>query len=112
MACCLLGHDSALPVQQAVEAPPCHGEMEPTSQRDQPATSDCCPDDCELGFAQVQNFENIATFASISDNVTPAANIERFAGFEHRRVVFKTGPPGDPSITWATPITLKQRLLI
>lgn len=120
MACCLMGHGEAdLTAQVETQSPPCH-ETHSEPRHDvanadhEPASPFECPGclDCDTAIMQVQSVDGGAVLAQASPEIPIAVLASRFAGFEHKAVVFKTGPPGDPPTTHQTPITLKQRLLI
>lgn len=119
MACCLAGHAEPAASHTSVEAPPCHGEAPLSAHGDsetdqqKPAPMDCpgCLD-CDSAVMQAQSFENGALLTQLSAEIPLAVIASQFEGFGHTETVFKTGPPGDPTLPLSTPITLKQRLLI
>jgi len=119
MACCLAGHAEPAASHTSVETPPCHGEAPLSAHGDSetgqqpPAPTDCpgCLDG-DSAVMHAQSFENGALLTQVSPEIPLAVIASRFEGFGHAETIFKTGPPGDPPLPRATPITLKQRLLI
>lgn len=119
MACCLAGHADAVTVQSPPETLPCHGEMSHSDHGKTdaiyhlPSPTECpgCLD-CDTAVTQAQSFDTNVLLTKDSQETSLTALTARFDGFEHKTTVFTTGPPGDPTISRPTPITLKQRLLI
>lgn len=119
MACCLTGHGEPQITQASADMPPCHGEQsapehsEQTGDHERPSPADCpgCFD-CDAGVMQAQSFDDGTLLVQNSTEIPVAILTARFEGFEHKSIVLKTGPPGDPPRIHTTPITLKQRLLI
>ncbi|WP_370337593.1 hypothetical protein [Parvularcula marina] len=119
MACCLTGDAEPVVAEFQTETPPCHGET-PASQHANADTANSdrdpsdCPGcfDCDAAIMQAHTVDDGALLTQITSEIPLVTLASRFAGFEHKPVVFKTGPPGDPPPLHHTPITLKQRLLI
>ena len=119
MACCVTGHAETISPAAKVETPPCHGESSSSEHGRMPHEDGSqspfdCPGclDCDASVMQAQSVDDAALLSQQPNDIPIAVLASRFDGFEHRSIVFKTGPPGDPPTTHQTPITLKQRLLI
>jgi len=117
MACCLVGHPApALEVVQDAN-PLCHGNgmpMAPVASDDPDQGNDDCPscDDCDRPVMLAQASDDSAVLSAVPPEFPLAALDAKFSGFGHEPTILKTGPPDDPPLPLATPITLKQRLLI
>ena len=119
MACCLTGHADAVAAQSSTETPPCHGEKShsdhgKTDQANHLPSPTECPGclDCDTAVMQAQSFDSGVLLTKDSQETPLTISSARFDGFEHKTMVFTTGPPGDLPVHRPTPITLKQRLLI
>jgi len=117
MACCLVGHEAAAQETSQVASPPCHDssmQMASGQNVDTEQHSDECPGcyDCDSALMQAQASDDSTALSASSSEVPYAVLAAQFPGFAHDPVIFKTGPPGEPSLPLSTPITLKQRLLI
>lgn len=73
-----------------------------------------CPGcyDCENPVMQSQSGEGGVVLPAMGAEFALAPIDANFPGFAHRSIVQKTGPPSVSLPRLATPITLKQRLLI
>ncbi|NBC19824.1 MAG: hypothetical protein GVY06_02050 [Alphaproteobacteria bacterium] len=119
MACCLTGHGAGAAVAAESDMPPCHGPAPAAGHagealdRTMPAPPDCpgCLD-CDTAFIKAQTVNDAALIEAGPSEGSLAGPAARFSGFEPSATVFKTGPPGDPPRAHATPVTLRQRLLI
>jgi len=117
MACCLVGHEAAAQETSQVASPPCHDSgmpMAPAENTDTEEGSNECPGcyDCDSALMQAQTSDDSTALTASSAEVSYAVLAAEYPGFAHAPVIFKTGPPGEPSLPLSTPITLKQRLLI
>ncbi|MBR9835066.1 MAG: hypothetical protein GYB42_07715 [Alphaproteobacteria bacterium] len=119
MACCMVGHAQPVVSQAKVEAPSCHTDQS-SSVHDQmrheqaPQSPLDCPGclDCDTAIMQAQSADHGMLLPQVTSQMPIIAVASRFAGFEHKPIILKTGPPDVPPDTYPTPITLKQRLLI
>jgi hypothetical protein len=114
IACCAMGHDAAHDAQ-AAPAPPCHGDMNHRSDSNNDLTPDHnCPgcSDCGLVSFKAQTTETRAAITVSPLEIGDAASNAHFGGFVSKPTVLITGPPKLPLFVHATPISLKQRLLI
>ncbi len=119
MACCLTGHGEPVVSNADVETHPCHSH-EADGENATPAATDRekLPEECAGGLicdtaiVQAQTVEAGALTPQLSSEIPYASVAVRFDGFEHKTIVFTTGPPGERPILRNSPITLKQRLLV
>jgi len=117
MACCLVGQAAAAQETSQVASPPCHDsgmQMAPAQNANTEQDSDECPGcyDCNSALMQAQASDDSTALSASSAEVSYVVLAAEYPGFGHDPVIFKTGPPGEPSLPLSTPITLKQRLLI
>lgn len=121
MACCVSGHDQATPAieQVNIDAPPCHehsqGAHVDVSQADHSSELpfDCAGgDDCDAALMSAETFQFSSVTPQVSSEIPFIILTAHFPGYDHKPIVYKTGPPNYRRATAATPITLKQRLLI
>lgn len=117
MACCIEGHSAPVILAEQNVEPPCHDDgmpmaADPGAQAGHERSD--CPGcyDCEFSVMQSQSAGGSAVLPAMGAEFALAPIDANFPGFAHRSIVQKTGPPSVSLPRLATPITLKQRLLI
>lgn len=119
MACCFTGHEVSHMAEAAAQAQPCHGDQQEAERRAPAAPSHAatpfdCPGcaDCNIAVAKTGVSVPDAVLAAGASEIPFTVLSAQFEAREFTPLALKTGPPGDPPALRATPVSLKQRLLI